>query len=83
LTHLDISSNAIGEHGLVCVASALKAFAIMHQQACVCPVGNEPSPALTKDLRALLVVTRNLNKPFSVPGSHLAVEIIGHVATWL
>jgi hypothetical protein len=44
--------------GLVALSRATKDHAIKHQRACICLIGHE---RMTKDLRALLVATCNLD----------------------
>ena len=58
LSSLDFSANGMWAGDMSSIIDALKEHAIQHQRACTCLVGYE---LVTKDLRALLVATYNLN----------------------
>jgi hypothetical protein len=58
LASLDLTKNGIGAGDMASISRVLKGRAIQHQRACACLVGHELT---TKDVRALLVATYNLN----------------------
>ena len=62
---------------MVLIVRTLKKHAIEQQRACADVVGNEP---MTKDLRALLVATRNLNRALPALGTE---RLCQKIAMWL
>jgi Ran GTPase-activating protein (RanGAP) involved in mRNA processing and transport len=62
---------------VVSIVRTLKKHAIEQQRACADVVGNEP---MTKDLRALLVATRNLNRTLPALGTE---RLCQKIAMWL
>ena len=62
---------------MVLIVRTLKKHAIEQQRACADVVGNEP---MTKDLRALLVATRNLNRTLPALGTE---RLCQKIAMWL
>jgi hypothetical protein len=62
---------------MVLIVRTLKKHAIEQQRACADVVGHEP---MTKDLRALLVATRNLNRALPALGTE---RLCQKIAMWL
>jgi hypothetical protein len=58
LSLLDLTDNMLGGLDMASIICVLKEHAIQHHRACACLVGYE---FMTKDLRALLVATYNLD----------------------
>jgi hypothetical protein len=70
LCSLDLSRNNIGADGVAFITAALKTHAIEQQRPCInIRLGDQDQHfwARTKDLRALLVATSNLNPPHCMP----------------
>jgi hypothetical protein len=76
LLSLDLTENRIETGDMASIIRVLKRRAIQHQRACICLVGHELT---TKDLRALLVATYNLNPRCWLLANRSTLDI----ATWL
>jgi hypothetical protein len=83
LASLDLTKNGIGAGPMASISRVLKRRAIQHQRACACLVGHELT---TKDVRALLVATYNLNPRcwlLAIRKEQLCKDIVHDIATWL
>jgi hypothetical protein len=84
LSSLDLAKNSIGANGLASITAALKTCAIEHRRPCLSiRLGDQAQPflALTNDLRALLVVTSNLNPSHCLPA--ISAYLLKDIAAWL
>jgi hypothetical protein len=82
LFSLNLSRNYIGADGVASLTAALKRHAIEHQRPCIsiC-LGDQDQHARTKDLRALLVATSNLNPSHCMPA--ISDDLLKGIAEWL
>jgi hypothetical protein len=84
LSSLDLSRNKIGADGVAFITAALKMHAIEHQRPCIgIRLGDQDQHFLarTKDLRALLVATSNLDPPHCMPA--ISAYLLKEIAEWL
>jgi hypothetical protein len=84
LSSLDISRNNTGADGVAFITAALKMHAIEHQRPCISiclGVQDQLFLARTKDLRALLVATSNLDPPHCMPA--ISAYLLKEIAEWL
>jgi hypothetical protein len=84
LCSLDLSRNNIDADGVAFITAALKTHAIEHQQPCISiRFGDQDQHfwARTKDLRALLVATCNLNPSHCMPA--ISAYLLKDIAEWL
>jgi hypothetical protein len=79
LLSLDFSANGMGASDMSSIIDVLKEHAIQHQRACTCLVGYE---LVTKDLRALLVATYNLNPRCWLLAIRIE-QLCKDIASWL
>jgi hypothetical protein len=84
LCSLDLSRNNIGADGVAFITAALMAHAIEHQRPCISIRLRDQDQhfwARTKDLRALLVATSNLNPSHCMPAN--SAYLLKDIAEWL
>ena len=84
LCSLDLSRNNIFADGVAFITAALKTHAIEHQRPCISiRLGDQDQHFLarTKDLRALLVATSNLNPSHCMPA--ISDDLLKEIAEWL
>jgi hypothetical protein len=84
LSSLNLSTNNIGADGVAFITAALKIHAIKHQRLCsYIRLGDQDRHFLaqTKDLRALLVATSNLDPPHCMPA--ISTYLLKEIAEWL
>jgi Ran GTPase-activating protein (RanGAP) involved in mRNA processing and transport len=84
LFSLNLSRNSIGADGVASITAALKRRAIEHQRPCISiRLGDQDQHLLarTKDLRALLVATSNLNPSHCMPA--ISDDLLKEIAEWL
>jgi hypothetical protein len=79
LSSLDLTDNMLGERDMTTISCVLKEHAIQHQRACACLVGYE---FMTKDLRALLVATYNLDPRCWLLAIRIE-QLCKDIASWL
>jgi hypothetical protein len=84
LFSLNLSTNNIGVDGVASLTAALKRHAIEHQRPCISiRLGDQDQHLLarTKDLRALLVATSNLNPSRCMPA--ISDDLLKEIAEWM
>jgi hypothetical protein len=84
LCSLDLSRNNIGADGVAIITATLKTHAIENQRPCIgIRLGDQDQHfwARTKDLRALLVATSNLNPSHCMPA--ISAYLLKDIAEWL
>ena len=84
LVSLSLSRNNIQVDGVAPLTAALKMHAIEHQRPCISiRLGHQDQHLLarTKDLRALLVATSNLNPSRCMPA--ISDDLLKEIAEWL
>ena len=84
LFSLNLTRNNIGADGVASIAAALKRHAIEHQRPCISiRLGDQDQHLLarTKDLRALLVATSNLNPSRCIPA--ISAYLLKEIVEWL
>jgi hypothetical protein len=84
LLSLNLSRNSIGADSIASITAALKRHAIEHQRPCISILlGDQDQHLLahTKDLRALLVATSNLNPSHCMPA--ISAYLLKEIAEWL
>jgi hypothetical protein len=79
LLSLDLTDNMLGERDMANIICVLKEHAIQHHRACACLVGYE---FMTKDLRALLVATYNLDPRCWLLAIRIE-QLCKDIASWL
>jgi hypothetical protein len=81
---LNLSTNNIGADGVASLTTALKRRAIEHQRPCISiRLGDQDQHLLaqTKDLRALMVATSNLNPSRCMPA--ISDDLLKEIAEWM
>ena len=84
LLSLNLSRNSIGADSIASITAALKRHAIEHQRPCISiRLGDQDQHLLaqTKDLRALMVATSNLNPSRCMPA--ISDDLLKEIAEWL